>query len=118
MTEDIPALRAASRGKLLPELDKRMAALASRAPVTDKSAGHAVTAALAHLAADADPLIAGWIDQIEAMLGAAESLEEFREMLIAAYDHLPALDLTEALADALTAASLAGHAAVETADDR
>jgi phage gp29-like protein len=71
-----------------------------------------VAAALPRLAADAGPAIRAWLDTIENMLAAANSLDEFRDMLLAAYDSLPSEELTDALAEAITAADLAGRAEI------
>ncbi|MDR1646825.1 MAG: DUF935 domain-containing protein [Zoogloeaceae bacterium] len=59
------------------------------------------------------PLVEGWLTQIEAMLEAADSLEEFREMLLAAYPKLDSTDMAKTLTAAMTAMTLAGKADVE-----
>ncbi|WP_323036241.1 DUF935 domain-containing protein [Pararhodobacter sp.] len=64
------------------------------------------------LAAAAQPAVAGMIDTIEAMLDAAGSLEEFRELLNAAWPQIDASGLSERLAEGLIAADLAGRVAV------
>ena len=64
------------------------------------------------LAAQADAQVGRWIDDIEAMLADAESLEEFREQLLARYGDLPAGDLVEVMATALAAIDLRGRADV------
>jgi phage gp29-like protein len=63
---------------------------------------------LARLETETAPLMAGWLAQIEAMLEAADSLEEFREMLLAAYPKLDTADMTKTLTAAMTAMALAG----------
>jgi phage gp29-like protein len=60
------------------------------------------------LQADASPQIGQWLDAIEAMLGGAGSLEEFREMLLAAYPSLGDDPLVETLADGFAALELRG----------
>ncbi|MFN4089979.1 MAG: DUF935 domain-containing protein [Alphaproteobacteria bacterium] len=67
------------------------------------------------MAREAEGPVGGWIERIEAMLAAAGSLEEFREMLLAAYPALDGAALTERLAEGLLAAHLAGRVAVEEA---
>lgn len=62
--------------------------------------------------ADGQAAIAGMIDQIEVMLGAAGSLDEFREMLLTAFPLLDNADLATVLGNALLTADLAGRAAV------
>ena len=89
----------------------RVAALASRLET-----GGALDAAdleLPALAAEAEAQIAAWRDDIEAMLAAAGSLEEFREQLLARYDHLPAEQLVTVMATALSAINLAGRSEVQ-----
>jgi phage gp29-like protein len=82
----------------------------TRSPIPDDEPW--VAAALPRLAADADPAIRAWLDRVEAMLEAAGSLDEFRETLLAAWDSLPPEELTEALAEAIVAAELAGRAEI------
>jgi phage gp29-like protein len=84
------------------------------APPDDGNAEPTLLAAnLNRLETEAAPLMAGWLTQIEAMLEAADSLEEFREMLLAAYPKLDATDMAKTLAAAMTAMTLAGKADVE-----
>ncbi len=66
----------------------------------------------ARLEAAAQPAIAGWLARIEAILAAAGSLEEAREMLLAAFPDVDAGPLAEVLGQAMTAAHLAGRAMV------
>lgn len=72
-----------------------------------------LAASVSRLAADTAPEMAKWIGQIEAMLEAASSLEEFRAMLHAAYSELPAESLAEKLAAAALALDLRGRSDVE-----
>jgi len=51
----------------------------------------------------------GWIGQIEEMLAAAGSLEEFRDMLLTAFDDLPAEALGRVMAEGMLAAQAAGR---------
>lgn len=82
------------------------------APGIEAPAGH--MAALAERAeAELQPEVGAMIAQIEAMLDAAGSLEEFRAMLLAAYPRLPVEGLAGRLAEGLEAAGLAGRLAVE-----
>jgi phage gp29-like protein len=60
------------------------------------------------LEAAAAPALAAWLQTIRAMLEGAESLEEFRARLDAAYPQLAREGLTAAMAEALAAATLAG----------
>ncbi|WFE73098.1 DUF935 domain-containing protein [Halomonas sp. M1] len=61
--------------------------------------------------------IAEWLARIEAMLDSAESLEQFREMLMAAQPELEEAGLGEMIGDALTAAQAAGRSDIEDAAD-
>ncbi|SIQ96139.1 Mu-like prophage protein gp29 [Aromatoleum tolulyticum] len=65
------------------------------------------------LAAQAEEQINAWREDIEAMLAAAGSLEEFREQLLARYEHLPADELVTVMATALSAIHLAGRSEVQ-----
>jgi phage gp29-like protein len=53
------------------------------------------------------------IGQVEAMLAASGSLEEFGEMLRAGFGELNSKDLAQVMAQAILAAELGGIAAVE-----
>lgn len=64
------------------------------------------------LADQADAQIGRWVAEIEDMLGGADSLEQFREHLLARYGDLPADDLVEVMATALAAIELRGRADV------
>ncbi len=68
------------------------------------------------LAQDASPVMGEWMARIEAMLASAESLEEFREMLLAAQETLPEEGMGELLSDAMQAAQAAGRFDVENAE--
>jgi len=50
-----------------------------------------------------------WMDKIMAMLDAAESLEQLRDMLLNAYGDLPSEDMSNVMALAFAAADLAGR---------
>lgn len=61
---------------------------------------------------EAAPAIGMMVDQISLMLDRAESLDEFREMLMAGFPKLHAEGLAQAMAMGLMAAELAGRASV------
>lgn len=65
---------------------------------------------------EAAPAMAAMLGQIEAMLAAAGSLEEFREMLLAGFPEIDAGPLAEALGRGMTVAHLTGRAAVADGD--
>lgn len=66
------------------------------------------------LAADAAPAVELMITQIETMLEAATDLEEFREMLMAAFPKLDAGPLAAVLGQAMSVANATGRAEVGT----
>lgn len=68
------------------------------------------------LKAAAAPAMSGIIEQIEAMMTAAGSLAELREMLLAAYTDIDGSELVDVLAQALAVAHLGGVAEVEEED--
>ena len=65
------------------------------------------------LARQAEPHILQWQADIDAMLAAATSLEEFREQLLARYSSLSTDELVSVLAHALVAIDLAGRSEVQ-----
>ncbi len=71
-----------------------------------------VASMTARMAVEAQPSVDRMIAQIEAMMQAAGSLDEFREMLRAGFPTLNADDLSQIMATGLIAAQLAGRAAV------
>lgn len=62
----------------------------------------------ARLAEVAGPDVAAWLETIRAMLDSAESLEEFRERLLAAYPKIDRAGLVVAMSEALAAGHLWG----------
>ncbi|MDP1696488.1 MAG: DUF935 family protein [Xanthomonadaceae bacterium] len=60
------------------------------------------------LARRADPIIAGWIDQIEALVRSAESLEEIRDGLLALLPNLDTEQFGQVMQQALAIAGVAG----------
>ena len=65
--------------------------------------------AAAQLAGDTAPAVQQWLATIRAMLDSADSLEEFRANLLAAYPQLDAGGVAAALSAAIAAADLAGR---------
>lgn len=63
---------------------------------------------------EAAPAMAAMIGQIEAMMQAATSLDEFRAMLLAGFPKIDSTALASALAIGMIAADAAGRVAVET----
>ena len=57
--------------------------------------------------------MAGWLDSIQVMLDQANSLEEFRTMLLAAMPELPIDELGELIGQATSAAHASGRFDVE-----
>ena len=64
------------------------------------------------LATQADPALNEWIVEIEAMLQEAQSLEQFRDMLLTRYADLPADQMVSVMTAALAAVELRGRAEV------
>lgn len=64
------------------------------------------------LALSADAQVAVWLADIQEMLAAADSLEQFREQLLARYSALPTEDMITVMATALSAIALRGRAEV------
>lgn len=69
------------------------------------------------LAAEASPHVASMIEQIEAMLQAASSLGEFREMVLSAFDQIDASQLALILAQGMLVGWAGGRVAVEDETD-
>ena len=69
------------------------------------------------LEVEAAPAMAGMIDQIEIMLQAAGSLEEFRAMLLAGFPKVDSSALAQAIAIGVLAANAAGRVDVEAVGD-
>lgn len=69
------------------------------------------------MARETAPGMEAMIAQIEVMLSAATSLEEFREMLASAYPRLDASSISAALGRGLLAADLGGRAALHSESD-
>ena len=53
-------------------------------------------------------MLAGWMERIKAMVEAADSPEQLRANILAAYDQLPSEQLAKLIELALIAAELAG----------
>jgi len=85
------------------------AALKAQAQTAQPDAADLLTPALAE---QADAQVARWVAEIEAMLANADSLEQFREQLLARYGDLPAEGLVTVMAAALSAIDLRGRADV------
>ena len=64
------------------------------------------------LAETADKTVGDWTDEIEAMLAQAESMAQFRELLLSRYSALPSDQLVTVMAAALAAIDLRGRAEV------
>ena len=74
---------------------------------------HAVGQLSGRLEIEAAAQIEGMIDQIEAMMEAAGSLAEFREMLMQAFPSIDSGSLAQIMAQAMLSAWGAGRAAIE-----
>lgn len=61
------------------------------------------------LAKEAQPAVADWVQQIEALLSQANDLAEFKAMLLDSFDRLPPDQFAQAIALGIEAAQAAGH---------
>ena len=107
----VPAAPAAGNSPPAPSTapDGAQAALKAELPAASPDAADLLTPALAE---QADAQVARWVAEIEGMLASADSLEQFREQLLARYGDLPAGDLVTVMATALSAIELRGRADV------
>lgn len=66
-----------------------------------------------------DPIVSGWLKQIEQMLETSDDLESAKEALFQLYPDLDSTDLTEQMTDAMALASMAGfwEAGTEAGDE-
>lgn len=85
------------------------AALTAQPPAKGQDTADQMTPALA---TEADQQLATWVDDIADMLAQANSLEEFRALLLTRYSALPADQLVTVMSAALTAIDLRGRAEV------
>lgn len=98
-------------------LPGQTAQLQAEGPVAGKKqGGSAVDALTDRMADEAAPAMAAMLDQIEAMLAAATSLDELRAMLLEGYPDLDADALADVLAMGLLSAQGAGRAAAAASD--
>ena len=108
-----PVSEEIKRGKPLSGTD---AALQAEGPLAGKNRGSGEVDPASVLAdqmeVEAAPAMTGMVEQIEAMLSAAGSLDEFREMLLAGFPAIDASGLAGALASGLASAEAAGRIAV------
>jgi len=89
------------------------AALNAEGPSTARKSAPSGTELLTdRLAIEAGPAMEAMLVRIEAMMEAAGSLEELREMLLAAYPTLDVKDLSRVLAQAMIAGHVGGRMAV------
>lgn len=70
----------------------------------------AVTQLTGQLEAEAAPAVEGMVDQLEAMLAAASSLDEFREMIMTGFSKVDSSTLASIMALAIETADLRGSA--------
>lgn len=110
--------RVSAKFKRVDENSGVVAAQQAETPLTGPLSGSADLSVLAdRLQADADPHMRAVLDQIEAMLDASETFEEFREMLLAGYGEVDAAALEAVIADAMTAAHAGGYLKGQEAAD-
>jgi len=101
-----PAMPAAQPGSASPAAPAPAAANAQQPPAPVPNPSDLIAE---RLVAEADPAITEWLMTIEAMLANAESLPQFREMLVAAFPDLPTANLAGILQQGEIAARAAGR---------
>lgn len=113
--DDDEVLQETAKSKVQPTAVRReTAALTASLPTTQPDPPELI----AHrLDTEGQAAIDVWIEQIKTMLERAESLGQFKEMLLAAYDDLPAGQLAGIMAQAMTAAHAAGRYDIEMEAD-
>lgn len=89
------------------------AAQAEGASTAKKTGGSPVDRLTARLEEEAAPAIEAMLARIEAMVAAATSLEELRQMLVEGFPEVDSDDLAEVLAQGLLAGNLAGRVTAE-----
>ncbi|WP_322895188.1 MULTISPECIES: DUF935 domain-containing protein [unclassified Yoonia] len=104
--------------KRVEALSRPIAAVQAQTPLkTPLSGSDDLDVLIDRLTDDASPAVRGMLEQIEAMLSAANSFDEFREMLHAGFPDLDAQEVEDLIADAQTAAYAGGYLAAEEAND-
>lgn len=95
-------------------LSRPEAALQAEEPLAGKNQGVSPEDVLTdRMAVEAAPAMGAMLDQIEAMVGAATSFDELREMLLAGFPDIDADALADVIAMGLVAANAGGRIAVE-----
>ena len=61
----------------------------------------------------AQPIVDGWVNQVQQLVEQAESFEQLQEMIATAFDDLDETELVNVMAIAFEAANLAGRAVVD-----
>lgn len=89
--------------------EKTKAALAALLSAPPAPSADSVDLMTERLAQAAEPAMRDWLDTIKAMLDSADSLEEFRERLLAAYPDLDSGGMVAVMQAAFAAAELAGR---------
>lgn len=111
-----PAQRAPLNTHLIPESGSDGSVATEQAQSAGSGAdamGDPAALIAARLADEAAPGMGAMLERIEAMFEAAGSLDELREMMLAAYPDLDNRTLVDLMAQALTAADLGGRAMAE-----
>lgn len=93
------------------------AAQAEGASTAKKSGGSAVDLLTDRMALESAPAVDAILDKIEAMIGAASSLDELRAMILEGFPDIESNELAEVLAQGLLAGNLAGRVSIEVDDE-
>ena len=70
-------------------------------------------ATLDQLDEQAQPIVTGWVNQVQQLVEQAESFEQLQEMIATAFDDLDETELANVMATAFEAANMAGRAVVD-----
>jgi phage gp29-like protein len=86
---------------------------ASEAPAGEKTGGSEIDPLVDRLAMAMDPVLSAMLVRLEAMMEAAGSLPELREMFLSAYPNLDVSDFAQVLAEAMMVGHAGGRVAAQ-----
>lgn len=100
-------------GALRLPASKPLLAALRQAPTQPGQPSYYRDATLNQLDDQAQPIVDGWINQVQRLVEQAESLEQLQELIANAFDDLDETELAKVMATAFEAATLAGRATVD-----
>jgi phage gp29-like protein len=95
-----------------PQQQTAAALVSTGDPQTTRPALSAVDHIAAGMTAPADDALHGWIDHIRTLVDSAQSLDDLRDLILAAYSDLPADQLANVMQSGIAIAELAGRSDV------